>query len=47
VKSITTNLAQNDYKLSSLILGIVNSVPFQQRRSTVNKGEIASNVRHP
>ena len=47
VKAITTSLARNDYRFSSLILGIVNSVPFQQRRSIVNKGEIASNVRHP
>jgi hypothetical protein len=41
VKSITAGLAQNDYRFSSLVLGIVNSLPFQQR------GDRASNVSHP
>ena len=33
VRSIVRNAAENDYRLSSLILGVVESVPFQMRRS--------------
>ena len=33
VRSIVRNAAENDYRLSSLILGVVDSVPFQMRRS--------------
>ncbi len=33
VRSIVRNTAENDYRLSSLILGVVESVPFQMRRS--------------
>jgi hypothetical protein len=31
VKAITANLKQNDYRFSSLVLGIVNSAAFQER----------------
>jgi hypothetical protein len=33
VRRITRDAASQDYRLSSLILGVVNSMPFQMRRS--------------
>jgi len=33
VRKVVRDAATNDYKFSSLILGIVNSTPFQMRRS--------------
>jgi hypothetical protein len=33
IRKITREAASNNYKWSSLILGIVNSVPFQMRMS--------------
>jgi hypothetical protein len=33
VRAITAGAAANDYRWSSLILGIVESTPFQMRRS--------------
>jgi mono/diheme cytochrome c family protein len=39
VKTIAARMAQEDYRFSSLVLGIVNSRPFQMRRSVqVNAG---------
>jgi hypothetical protein len=32
VKKIVSDLSKNDYRFSSLILGIVNSLPFQESR---------------
>jgi hypothetical protein len=32
VKKIAATLAANDYRFSSLVLEIVNSLPFQMRR---------------
>ena len=31
VRRIVKNVAQNDYKLSSVVMGIVESAPFQMR----------------
>jgi len=42
LKAITQKLAQNDYRFSSLVLGIVESLPFQAR-----KGEQVSDAHHP
>jgi hypothetical protein len=42
IKAITEKLEQNDYRFSSLVLGIVESLPFQAR-----KGEQISDARHP
>jgi len=42
VKAMVDNLAANDYRFSSLVLGIVNSLPFQQRR-----GDRASHASNP
>jgi hypothetical protein len=33
VRAILKDAARNDYRFSSLVLGIVKSVPFQRRRS--------------
>jgi hypothetical protein len=32
VKEITAKLAANDYRFSALVLGIVESLPFRERR---------------
>jgi hypothetical protein len=42
VKAIADHLAADDYRFSSLVLGIVNSLPFQERR-----GDRASHVSNP
>ena len=34
IRTIAQNAARNDYRMSSLILGIVNSPAFQMRRKT-------------
>ena len=34
VRQLVRDLAQNDYRWSSLVLGIVNSTPFQMRRAS-------------
>ena len=34
VRAITRDAAENDYSFSSLIIGIINSTPFQMRRSS-------------
>ena len=33
VRSITRDAASNDYRFSSIVMGIVNSTPFQMRRA--------------
>ena len=33
VRAITADLAKNDYRFSTLILGVVRSYPFQYRRN--------------
>jgi predicted GTPase len=33
VRTIVKDAARNNYKFSSIVLGIVKSVPFQRRRS--------------
>jgi hypothetical protein len=40
VRKIVKDAEKNDYRFSSLILGIVKSVPFQMRRAETN--EVAS-----
>ncbi len=55
VKAIVANLGQNDYRFSSLVLGIVNSLPFQERTAPGKTGQPktlqastgAKNVSHP
>jgi hypothetical protein len=36
VKKIVSGMAANQYRFSSLVLGIVNSLPFQERRGPVS-----------
>jgi hypothetical protein len=36
VASIVRKMPENDYRFSALVLGIVNSLPFQQRRTTAS-----------
>jgi hypothetical protein len=49
VKAITADLGQNNYSFSTLVLGIVKSLPFQERsaqsKALQAKGE--NNVRNP
>jgi hypothetical protein len=42
LKQIAAGLERDNYKFSSLVLGIVNSLPFQERR-----GDRSSNVHNP
>jgi hypothetical protein len=42
VKQIAAKLVRDNYRFSSLVLGIVNSLPFQQRR-----GDRSTHVSHP
>jgi len=32
IRAIARRVAENDYRISSVVLGIVDSAPFQQRR---------------
>jgi hypothetical protein len=36
-KEITARLAANDYRFSTLVMGIVESMPFQMRRTRANE----------
>ncbi len=44
VRAVSHQAAQNNYRFSSLILGIVESTPFQMRRSQDRDGESATSV---
>jgi hypothetical protein len=39
VKRISASIAASDYKFSSVVLGIVKSLPFQMRRAESTKGK--------
>jgi hypothetical protein len=41
VNQIVANLAANQYRFSSLVLGIVNSIPFQDRRAVSRSTTVA------
>ena len=41
VKKIVSDLSKNDYRFSRLVLGIVNSLPFQESRVDVVKLQAA------
>jgi hypothetical protein len=34
VKKIVSGMAANQYRFSSLVLGVVNSLPFEERRAS-------------
>jgi hypothetical protein len=42
VRKIVTDAAKQDYRFSSIVLGIVNSVPFQMRRAETNPAQLAA-----
>ncbi len=44
VRKIVRDAAKNQYRFSSLILGIVKSVPFQMRSAEINEAPIARNT---
>ena len=44
VRAIVRGAAKDNYKLSSLILGIVRSAPFQMRRAEMNEPPIAGKI---
>jgi hypothetical protein len=44
VRAVTHQAAQNHYRFSSLILGIVESTPFQMRRSQEPDSAAATSV---
>ena len=41
VRSIVRNAKQNDYKFQSIIMGIVQSAPFQMRTKLAETGTVA------
>ena len=42
VRSIAGNAARQDYRFSQLVLGVVNSVPFQMRKAGAEKVSASS-----
>ena len=38
VRKITRDAARNNYRTSSIVLGVVNSLPFQMRRRLAKSG---------
>jgi hypothetical protein len=44
VRKIVKDSEKDDYRFSSLILGIVKSVPFQMRRAEMNEALVAGKV---
>ena len=44
IRKIVRESEKDDYRLSSLILGIVKSVPFQMRRAEINVSSIAGEI---
>ena len=44
VRKIVKDSEKDDYRFSSLILGIVKSVPFQMRRAEINEALVADRI---
>jgi len=44
IRKIVRDAEQDKYRFSSLILGIVKSVPFQMRRAEMNEAPVARNI---
>jgi hypothetical protein len=42
VRSIVRNAAKDDYKLTAIVLGIVDSLPFQMRTKPGDVSELQS-----
>lgn len=50
IRAVVNQAARNDYRFSSLILGVVKSAPFQMRRSQERENTLsasAANIRNP
>jgi hypothetical protein len=45
VRAIVRDTAQNDYRFSSIVMGIVSSTPFQKRVTLEEPGRIAKGSR--
>jgi hypothetical protein len=45
VRAIVRNAAGNDYRFSTLILGVVKSTPFQMRRAQPREGALSAGLR--
>jgi len=46
VRTIVKDAGRDGYKFSSLVLGVVRSVPFQMRMAPEKESEVAANVHH-
>ena len=46
VRSIVRDAARSNYRFSSLVIGIVRSVPFQMSTVSQKGSEVAADVRH-
>ncbi|MGZ5141565.1 MAG: DUF1585 domain-containing protein, partial [Burkholderiales bacterium] len=44
VRKIVKDAEKEDYRFSSLILGIVKSAPFQMRRAELNEAAVAGKI---
>jgi hypothetical protein len=44
IRKIVRDAAKDDYRFSSIILGIVKSVPFQMRRTEMNEALVADKI---
>ena len=47
IRAIACQTAQNGYRISSVVLGIVNSVPYQQRKARSHQPMIVTRKQHP
>jgi hypothetical protein len=46
VRTIVRDSSRDGYKFSSLVLGVVRSLPFQLKMAPEKEIEVAANVRH-
>jgi hypothetical protein len=46
VRAIVKDAGRNGYKFSSLVMGVVRSLPFQMRTATDKESEAIADVRH-
>jgi hypothetical protein len=44
LRNIVKDSEKDGYRFSSLILGIVKSVPFQMRRAEINEAAVAAKI---
>ena len=46
VRAIVRDAGRDGYKFSSIVMGIVRSLPFQMRMAPDRESEVVANVRH-